>query len=80
MKCKKCWKDIPDGSKFCNHCGAPQEKKLYALSDHIGCMSPANVEYLLKHNPEVQKQSVFVSPNSLEPREFSFVIRPVRNR
>ncbi len=56
-----------------------QEKKLYALSDHIGCMSPANVEYLLKHNPEVQKQSVFVSPNSLEPREFSFTEEEKQN-
>ena len=23
MKCKKCRKTIPDGSKYCNHCGAP---------------------------------------------------------
>ena len=30
-----------------------KEKKLYALSDYIGCMSPANVEYVLKHNPEL---------------------------
>ena len=26
MKCKKCRRQIPDGSKFCNHCGAPVEK------------------------------------------------------
>lgn len=25
MKCRKCQKEIPDGSKFCNHCGAKQE-------------------------------------------------------
>lgn len=30
-----------------------KEKKLYALSDYIGCMSPANVEDVLKHNPEI---------------------------
>ena len=30
-----------------------KEKKLYAVSDFIGCMSPANVEYVLKHNPEL---------------------------
>ena len=25
MNCRKCQKEIPDGSKFCNHCGAKQE-------------------------------------------------------
>ena len=43
-----------------------KEKKLYALSDRIGCMSQANVEYLLKHNPEIDSASVEVCPNSVE--------------
>lgn len=43
-----------------------KEKKLYALSDHIGCMSPANVKYLLAHNPELTSDRVEVSPNSVE--------------
>ena len=43
-----------------------KEKKLYALSDFIGCMSPANVEYVLKHNPEIASDRVEVAPNSLE--------------
>lgn len=43
-----------------------KEKKLYALSDFIGCMSPANVEYVLKHNPEISPDRVEVAPNSLE--------------
>ena len=43
-----------------------KEKKLYALSDYIGCMSPANVEYVLKHNPEILADRVEVAPNSLE--------------
>lgn len=43
-----------------------KEKKLYALSDFIGCMSPANVEYVLKHNPEIAPDRVEVAPNSLE--------------
>ena len=43
-----------------------KEKKLYALSDYIGCMSPANVEYVLKHNPEISTDRVEVAPNSLE--------------
>ena len=34
MKCKKCRKEIPDSSKFCNHCGTPTEKKkLYRRPD-----------------------------------------------
>lgn len=43
-----------------------KEKKLYALSDFIGCMSPANVDYVLTHNPEVTADRVEVAPNSVE--------------
>lgn len=48
-----------------------KEKKLYAVSDRIGCMSPANVEYLLKHNPEIPPQKVEVCPNSIDVRDLS---------
>lgn len=44
-----------------------QEKKLYAISDRIGCMSPANVRYVLDHNPEVSEDKVEVCPNSIQP-------------
>lgn len=43
-----------------------KEKKLYALSDYIGCMSLANVEYVLKNNPEILTDRVEVAPNSIE--------------
>lgn len=43
-----------------------QEKKLYAISDRIGCMSQANVEYVTKHNPEVDPLIVEVCPNSID--------------
>ena len=43
-----------------------KEKKLYALTDYIGCMSPANVRYVLEHNPEISADRVEVAPNSLE--------------
>jgi hypothetical protein len=43
-----------------------KETKLYALSDFIGCMSPANVEYILKHNPEITIEKVEICPNSIE--------------
>lgn len=43
-----------------------KEKKLYALSDYIGCMSPANVRYLLEHNSEINPEKVEIAPNSIE--------------
>lgn len=43
-----------------------QEKKLYAISDRIGCMSQANVDYVVKHNPEVSPEIVEVCPNSFD--------------
>ncbi len=43
-----------------------KEKRLYALSDYIGCMSPANVRYVIEHNPEVDPEKVEVAPNSIE--------------
>lgn len=43
-----------------------KEKKLYALSDHIGCMSPANVRYVIEHNPELDSNKVELAPNSYE--------------
>ncbi len=46
-----------------------KEKALYKVSDYIGCMSPANVQYLLKHNPEIDASRVDVAPNSVELRD-----------
>lgn len=43
-----------------------KEKKLYAVSDRIGCMSQANVDYLLKHNPEISSDRVEVCPNAVD--------------
>lgn len=43
-----------------------QEKKLYRISDRIGCMSQANVDYVLKHNPEVDPKIIEVCPNSFD--------------
>ena len=48
-----------------------QEQKLYAVSDRIGCMSPANVQYVIDHNPEVDPETVEVCPNSIEPADKS---------
>jgi glycosyltransferase involved in cell wall biosynthesis len=46
-----------------------KEKKLYAVSDYIGCMSQANVDYVLKHNPNIVPKTVEICPNSVLPSE-----------
>lgn len=43
-----------------------KEKKLYQISDYIGCMSQANVDYILQHNPDVMSDKVEICPNSIE--------------
>lgn len=43
-----------------------KEELLYRISDFIGCMSPANVGYLMSHN-DINPQKVEVNPNSLAP-------------
>ena len=48
-----------------------EEKKLYVISDYIGCMSQANVDYVIKHNPEVNPEKVEVCPNSIEVEDKS---------
>ncbi len=46
-----------------------KEIKLYDLSDYIGCMSKANVNYILKHNPNISANRVEVCPNSIIPNK-----------
>ena len=46
-----------------------KEKKLYSISDYIGCMSEANVDYVLEHNREIDPAKVEVCPNSVEVEE-----------
>lgn len=48
-----------------------KEKALYKLSDHIGCMSDANVEYVLKHNKEIDRDKIEVCPNCIDPVDMS---------
>lgn len=43
-----------------------KEVVLYKSSDFIGCMSPANVEYIVKHNQYLNPQKVELAPNSVE--------------
>lgn len=43
-----------------------KEKALYKASDYIGCMSPANVRFVLEHNPEIDTSRVEMAPNSID--------------
>ncbi len=43
-----------------------KEIALYKCSDFIGCMSPANVEFLRKNNPFIPYNNIEVAPNSIE--------------
>ncbi len=43
-----------------------QEKKLYSISDRIGCMSQANVDYVINHNTEIDRNKVEICPNSID--------------
>ena len=43
-----------------------KEKELYRISDFIGCMSPANMRFVLEHNPEVKAEKVEIAPNSYD--------------
>lgn len=49
-----------------------KEKKLYRASDFIGCMSPANVDFILKNNPDLNSEIIEVCPNSIEPVFFKY--------
>jgi glycosyltransferase involved in cell wall biosynthesis len=42
------------------------EKKLYKISDYIGCMSQANIDYLIKNEPELNKNKIGLCSNSID--------------
>ena len=43
-----------------------KEKQLYKISDFIGCMSLANLNYVLEKNPELDSSKIEINPNSIE--------------
>lgn len=40
-----------------------KEKRLYRYSDYIGCMSQGNIDYVIRHNPEVPVEKLYLLPN-----------------
>lgn len=60
-----------------------KEKRLYKISDKIGCMSQANVDYILSHNRFLDSRNVEVCPNCIEVRPINITDREkftVRNK
>lgn len=47
------------------------EKQLYSISDHIGCMSQGNINYLLKNYRNIERQKLSICPNSLMPEYYN---------
>lgn len=56
-----------------------KEKKLYQISDTIGCMSIANKDYILKNNPTLSHDKVEVNPNSIFPLEIEDISLEQKN-
>lgn len=46
-----------------------KEEKLYKVSNYIGCMSQANVDYVIKNNPYINPEKVHINPNSIEVQD-----------
>jgi len=57
-----------------------REIELYQLSDWIGCMSPANVRYVIEHNPSINPTKVEICPNSFEPHDFVELTEPEKSK
>lgn len=51
------------------------EKRLYKVSDRIGCMSQANLDYVLSHNKEVSAEKVEICPNTIDVIEEETYVR-----
>jgi glycosyltransferase involved in cell wall biosynthesis len=47
-----------------------KEKQLYKISDFIGCMSLANLNYVLEKNPELNSRKIEINPNCIEVLDY----------
>ena len=55
-----------------------KEKKLYRYSDRIGCMSPANISYLIRHEPYLDRDKIELFPNAVRADECNIERDPSR--
>lgn len=49
------------------------EKELYKISDYIGCMSQANVDYIINYNPKLPKDKIEICPNTITVQNYNKV-------
>lgn len=49
-----------------------KEEELYNISDYIGCMSQANVDFVQRNNKTISANKVEICPNSIEPMEIYY--------
>lgn len=42
------------------------ERELYSISDKIGCMSNANMDFILKNNRDIGKDKIEICPNTID--------------
>lgn len=56
-----------------------KEERLYAISDRIGCMSPANREYVINNDPSVNPAKVELCPNAVMPIDIPVLSESERN-
>lgn len=45
-----------------------KEKNIYKISDYIGCMSQANLDYIVENN-RIEKSKLEINPNSIQIKE-----------
>ncbi|WP_120232056.1 glycosyltransferase family 4 protein [Chryseobacterium sp. AG363] len=61
-----------------------KEKELYLISDKIGCMSDANLKFVMEHNPFIPKEKLEVNPNAIEllplNKEFVYQYKEIHAR
>ena len=55
-----------------------KEKGIYKLSDYIGCMSEANVSFVLNHNDYIEQDKVGICPNCVDTKK-DIEIKATRN-
>lgn len=51
-----------------------KEEKLYKVADYIGCMSPANRQYIIDHNPRLDREKLELFPNT---KRLTYAFDPV---